>query len=275
MPTPVTLDDGRYHLERIMLFGDADAGKTYQFLKIAEWHQKRGSDAHFYGICSPGNEWDVMCMPGAEFEHLKNVTFDVAFEMQDWFDLYKKYWPNARKGVDWLCCDVAGDVWQDVQAEYAQIEWGGDLGSKWITEGGLHPIAKDGMMNKDYPWGRINSRYRDFANNKLMRWPGHLVGLYWETPIPDGLKKKDKEAADLFTPFDIFPQGNKKDYKRFHSIIHLAKNSKGEHVWRSVRDRQRKLIGERRTRGTVTTVSTVKAGDLFRDYLVKIGGWKP
>lgn len=273
MPSPPTTEGGKPRGERIMLVGDSDTGKSRHYLKVAEWHQRRKADIHFYGICTPGNEWDVLLAEGAEFEGLTNVTWDVVWEMQDWFDLYAKFRKAANQG-DFLCCDVQGDLWTDAQTEYERTEHGGDLSTRWITSS-VHPMITDTKEKKN-PWTRINSRYNEFANNKLLRWPGHLVSLYWQTGIPDDLTDKDKEAASLFGPFELMPLGNKKDYKRFHTILHLARNSQGEYVWRTIRDRQRKHLGTRVERKKFVTIKpeVCTGKDLFKDYLMPVGGWK-
>lgn len=262
MPSPPKTESGHDRKERIMLVGDSDAGKTHQVLKVAEWHQRRKADTHFYAICSPGNEWDVMLAPSADFGGLTNVTWDVVYEMQDWYDLYDRYRKKAKAG-DWFIADVQTDMWTDAQEEY-DMAHGGGSGNPWTTED-----------DDDKDWAGISSRHNNLGK-RFLRWPGHQVGLYHErAPFKDP-KNRHKDAKALFDPFGIFPEGNKKDYKRFHTILHLARNSQEKHTWRTVRDRQREHLGTRNERkGLVTIKPEICEGkDLFKDYLMPVGGWK-
>lgn len=273
MPAPPTTRSGKPIRERIMVFGDSDAGKTFNYLKVAEWHQRRGSDATFYGLCTPGNEWDRHLMPGAEFGELENVEPIDVEGIQDYFDAYdKQILPHAGPD-DWLAVDVIDDVWKACQDEYAAHEWKGkDLGSKWATEGGDFPI-------EGWEWGRINARYRAFVQNRIARFPGHIMVMAWEKDLmPDSKSGKMGESQEVKATFGLVghkPAGQKDDYKRFATLLHLGKNAKGEHVIRTARDRQRPRLGNLVERGKVTSLFPVPATDFFRQYLVGIAGWKP
>lgn len=274
MPTPPTTRTGRQVRERILLYGDSDSGKTYNFLKVAEWHQRRGSDAVFWGLCSPGNEWDRLLMPGAEFEHLENVRpFDVE-DMQDYFDVYDGEIRPHAKPEDWLAIDVIDAAWQAAQDEYAKREWKGrDLGSKWAAEGGQYPIT-------GWEWGSINARYRAFIQNRVLRFPGHVMALAWEKELQDAAKSsgkggEDQDVLDVFGLVGRKPAGQKDDYKRFSTLLHLAKSADGKHVVRTARDRQRPKLGRIVERGKAVSHYPVEVGDFFMTYLVKVAKWRP
>lgn len=272
MPSPPTTRRGKPIRERIMLFGDSDAGKTYNFLKIAEWHQRRNSEATFFGICTPGNDWDRQLGPGGEFEQLENVeTFDVE-DMQDYYDAYEQL--RAGAGADdWLCVDVIDDAWKAASDEYAQREWKGqDIGTKWATEGGDFPI-------EGWEWGSVNARYRGFAQNRVIRFPGHVMALAWDKPLAEVAKSSGKggetqEVRDTFALVGRKPAGQKEDYKRFHTLLHVGKSPKGEHVIRTARDRQRPRLGELVERGKAVTYTPHKLRDFFMEYLVRTAGWR-
>lgn len=273
MPSPPTTRAGKPIRERILLYGDSDAGKTYNFLTVARWHQRRGSDATFYGICTPGNEWDRFFMPGGEFEDLENVTcFDVE-DIQDYFDVYDRKIKPYAGAEDWLALDVIDDVWKAAQDEYAKREWKGkDLGTKWAVDGGDFPI-------EGWEWGTINARYRSFAQNRIARFPGHVMAMAWERTLAEPAKSTGKggdppEVRDVFGLIDRKPAGQKEDYKRFATLLHLAKSSRGEWVVRTARDRQRARLGEIVERGKVTTHYPARLTDFYRQYLVGIAGWK-
>jgi hypothetical protein len=282
LPTPLTTPAGKVIRERLLGFGDSDSGKTFNYLKIAEWHQRRGSDAVFYGICTPGNEWDRFFMPGAEFEQLENIHPIDVQDIQDYFDAYdeilklvnrklKKAGSDGAWVEDWLAMDVIDDAWKACANEYAQKQWGTDLGSKWNTEGGKYPV-------EGWEWGPINARYSAFAQNRLIRFPGHVMAMAWDKDLMEESKTgkggETAEVRDLFGLLGKKPAGQKEDYKRFHTVLHFGKNPRGEFVVRTARDRQRPRLGEIVQRGQVEAYTPHKLKDFYMEYLVKTAGWK-
>lgn len=266
MPSPPLTAAGRPVLERQLFMGDSDAGKTYAYLKIADWHQRRGADTTFYGLTTSGNDWTKLLAPGAEFGHLENVVEEPVAEIQDYFDTYDRFRKKAKPG-DFLALDVVGDAWAACQDEYAEREWGTDLGTKWATSGGQYPIG-----GADWPWGSINARYRKLMQNKLLRWPGHLVCMAWEAPLGD----KDTEAhfLSIFGLVNRKPIGQKDDYRRFDTIIQFGFNGRGERVVRTLKERGgRRRLGEFKEKGKATTHVGESVPDFFLTYLKGIAGW--
>lgn len=276
MPSPPTSRAGNPIPERMLLFGDSDAGKTWWLLKIAEWHQKRGSDAHFYGLCSPGNTWDPFWLPGAEFEHLENVTyFNIGTDVQEYFDVFDRKVKSRARPQDWLAVDVIGDVRGAATDEYSYREFKGkDLGSAWGTTGGKYPI-------EGWEWGSINRRYAAFCQNRVLPFKGHVIAMAWDRDLHEAAKSTGKggdtpHLRGVFEQVGKAPAGDKEDYKRFRTIIHLSKNGQGEHVARTVRDKGRPgRLGEVVEMGKVTQFRGHKITNPYTDYLMKIGGWKP
>lgn len=277
MPTPPMSKANNPIPERILLFGDSDAGKTWWLLKIAEWHQKRGSDARFYGLCSPGNSWAPLCeLPGSEFKHLENVVyFNIGIDVQEYFDAFdKKIKPRARP-QDWFSVDVIGDVRGAAIDEYSYREFKGkDLGSAWGTTGGKYPV-------EGWEWGSINRRYAAFCQNRILPFPGHVLCMAWERDLREASKStgkggEDPDAQEMFGPIGKAPQGDNSDRGRFRTIIHLSKNGEGRHVARTARDKGRSgRLGELVRLGKTTKYKGQPITNPFLDYLVRIGGWKP
>lgn len=270
MPSPPQTRGGKDVLERILLFGDSDAGKTFAVLKVADWHQKRKSDRQFFAITTPGNSWDKFFIPGAEFDHLENVgTYEVQ-EIQEYYDAYELIAKDAKPG-DFLSVDVVGDAWSAAQDEYAEREWGTDLGTKWATEGGRYPIG-----GADWPWGTINARYRKFMQNKLLRFPGHLICMAWQGDLGDK-EKDDAEYAHFREFFGMVgkkPVGQKDDYRRFDTIIQFGFNAKGDRICRTLKERGgRRRLGEIVTRGKAANHVGEKVPDFFLTYLKGVAGW--
>jgi len=271
LPSPPTTRQGRSIRERILLYGDSDSGKTYNFLTVAKWHQRRGSPATFYGIVTPGNEWDRFFMPGGEFEDLENVVYFDVEDIQDYFDAYDKKIKPRAKADDWLCLDVIDDGWKAAQDEYAKREWKGqDLGTRWAVEGGDFPV-------EGWEWGTINARYRAWVQNRVLRFPGHVMALAWDKDLmPDSRTGKSGEMQEIKETFGLLghkPAGQKEDYKRFATLLHLGRNSRGEWVARTARDRQRERMGKIIEKGKAVTYQPQKMNDFMLDYLRRIAGW--
>lgn len=275
MPSPPIIKVGIYDRpckEAILVYGDSDLGKTFNYFKIAQWHQKRGSDALFYGICTPGNRWDKFFAPGAAFEGLENVRFWEVAEIQDYYDVYNKHIDKRGRAQDWLAVDVLGDAWSAAQEEYSRREHGVDLGEKWGTEGGRIPIS-----GKDWPWASINSRHAGFAQNRVLRFPGHVYCMAWDKSLGDldDEEKRDRQASKLFSVVGFKNEGQKSDYKRFDTILHVSVNGKGERVTRTVRDRDgRRRVGTLARVGNTDRYTGEAINDFFTDYLIKVAGWK-
>lgn len=272
MPSPPVTRSGKPIKERILLYGDSDSGKTYNFLKIAQWHQRRGSSATFFGICSPGNEWDVFLAPGGEFEDLENVVAIDVDHIGEYYDAYDKRIKPKAGPEDWLCVDVIGDAYNAAKDEYAQREWKGmDLGQKWGLEGGEYPIT-------GWEWGPINARYNGLAQNRIMRFAGHVMVLAWDRELKDdsrsGRSGERDEIKQTFSMVGYRPDSQWDDYKRFKTIIHLSKNIRGDFVMRTARDKQRPIVGEVVEKGKANRIyKPAEVGDFMRTYLRAIAGW--
>jgi hypothetical protein len=275
MPTPPRLPNGQTIKERLNLFGLAGVGKTHQFFQIAKWHQDLGSDARFYAI-NTDTSFEVLYF-NPEFVGLSNIEWTDCTSFDAMYMAAKGYNSKLRP-QDWLCIDLQDDAWSLVQDEYAQIrakEAGldiDDLSELWV----------EGGSTKEYPisgwdWQTPNARYRSFANNYVLRGPGHRFIISRQTDVMEpssGMKEDAVTKANriMFSPLGVKPGGQKEDPSRWHTILHVGSRGEKLQTIATAKERwgARKWMGQRMSNGQVRGE---QLNDFFMDYLVNIAGW--
>lgn len=277
MPTPTYTKSKQLILERILLYGGSGVGKSHSYLTVAKWCQRRRSNATFYVIQTPGNgsAYQMMMGPGGDFYDLENVHIEHVDTMDDYTEAAQMI---RRKGTpeDWLAIDLLDDAWGAAQDEYARRRWGEDLSGYWIT---MDAIADDD--DPDYPikgwdYGRINGRYRTFAQTNMIRFPGHLMCMSTEDKLkPDSKSGKSGEKQDVKDLYGITgykARGQKADGHRFNTVIRLGKSNKGEFRAQTANEKNkgREYFGVQMRNG----FRMEPINDFFMDYLVKKAGWK-
>lgn len=275
MPTPKqlrTADGYKYIKERIGLYGGPKIGKTHQYLTIARWHQELGSDAKFYAV-NTDTSFEVL-MTNPEFEPLTNVIWADAWTLQDAIDAGRKFTAQMR-AKDWILSDLQSDMWKLTQDEAAaaltaKTTKAVDLGDLWAVTGpGDYPI-------EGWDWGIPNGRYRTWAQNILLRAPGHVMCIYAEKELmkesKSGKSDEDPRVRDMFKHIGAKPEGQKDDPFRWHTILHLESNGAKKQKIATAGER----FGYRRWMGTAMQNGFVRAepmNDFFLDYLVGVAGW--
>ena len=247
--------------ERILLMGGPDSGKTRALLTVAAWHQKRGSDATFY-ILSNDMGYEPYLV-GGEFADLDNLVVEDVATMAEYLDAARRIRSKVREH-DWFTIDLLNGGWEAAQDEYAEKRYGRDLSDYWMTK-----LATEG---EDFPvggweWGPINKRYRDLANNCMLRMPCHVMCMSAQTGLREASKSgkggEDPKIKAMFERLGCKPAGQKDDPHRFHTVIHLSQVSKAKWVMNTARDRNREKM------------EGVEVDSFFQSYLRRIGGWKP
>lgn len=285
-PTPPKLRNGNPIKERLLLFGLPKIGKTHQIFTIAKWHQELGSDAIFYGL-NTDTSWEVL-HSNPDFYDLENLVYEDCNYMQDFYNHTRKFHKLLRP-QDWLCLDLAQDMWSASQDEYARARAKGegttieDMGDLWAVSDTRDD--KDSSTKK-YPitgwqWGEPNARYRVIANNYLLRGPGHRMIITGQAKLTEptaAMAAKEDETAkktrEMFAHLGVHPSGQKDDPFRYHTVIHIDSNGKHRQKMATAGER----FGNRRWWGKATgpksvTIRDEPFEDFFVDYLVKTAGW--
>lgn len=254
--------------ERTLVFGGPDSGKTHTLLTLAKWHQKLGSDAVFYVIATDLS-YDRMLGRGGDFSELENVDYKYVLTMQEFLDAAIKFKKLGREN-DWLSVDLLQDAWSAASAEYGERKYGVSLSQAWADQGdpGEYPIS-------GWDYQMPNARYREFMQNNVIRFPGHVLCCTGERRLlgesQSGKTSEREEMQNIFGPIGLKPVGQRDDTFRFHTVLHLDRNGKGEWTIATARDKQRPRLGRVMTNGTMRGVPV---NDFFWDYLVEVAGWE-
>jgi len=273
--TAPVLRNGKQVRERIGIYGPPKVGKTHLFFTIAKWHQDLGSDAKFYAI-STDTSYEVLSM-NPEFVELENIIWEDVVIMQDYIDAARKF-NSLMRPQDWLSVDLMADAWAAAQDEYARVQTkkaGGnleDMGDLWATSGG-----GDGYPIEGWEWGMPNARYRVFANNLILRAPGHVFLVYGQKDLMkesgSGKTGESKDTKEMFGHIGLKPTGQKEDPFRYHSILHISSLGDKEQGISTAGERwgNRERLGKKMSNGQVRDEPMT---DFFLDYLVKVAGWE-
>lgn len=258
-PQPPTLASGRPMLERILVYGGPDAGKTRALLSIAKWHQKLGSDATFHVLVTPGNSYDRSLSPQGDFGNLTNITIYDVGDMRDYIDAARKA-RSSMRAHDWFSIDLMSSAWPAAQDEFAEHKWGSDLADYWMTKA----VDADGSPIDGWDWGVINKRYRSLVNNEIARMPGHVLCMSAEAGLREasrtGKGGESQRYQEWFGRIGYKPAGQKEDAHRYDTVIRMSQVRAGKWVAVQARDREREW-------------ESFDVGDFFKDYLRGIAGW--
>lgn len=277
-PAPPTNKRGDPMRESIMIFGDADQGKTHLLFTIAKWHQTLGSDAQFY-CANTDNSYETL-LDNPEFEDLENIQWQQVSEFQESVDLVKGYNRKARARHDWIVLDLAGTMWDQAQDEYAAQQskrLGVDidnLGDLWKVEnpgGEKHPV-------EGWEWGPINVRYRRLANNALVVSPAHLFLVYGHKDLPKESSSGDNEdmaqKRGTFKHVGKLPVCQKEDPRRWNTILHVERIAEKQQgiITAKEKSARRRRMGKQMGRATIMRHEPIN--DFMMDYLVGVAGWR-
>lgn len=148
--------------ERILVFGGAGMGKTYDWLCLARMSQKTGSEAKFYVVDTDAT---VDRMLATEFAELTNVEFHPVY---DWAQLVSTIneFQRGMKPDDWLVVDLLSPSWDMVQEYFCLVPETRVLTDdlRWVEVGELK--HGDGLLGFDE---------NKEPGNKCRDWKGATV----------------------------------------------------------------------------------------------------
>jgi hypothetical protein len=246
-----------HYRERILTVGGWGSGKTYAWMKIADWHQKTGSTGRFWVLDTDDTTGRFL---GTEFSHLTNVHPEVVWDWADYGKAMEKFHANFQPG-DWLVIDMLSKAWDSVQEGFVDLTFDKGIDDyfiearKTMKSSDKNLSAFDGWKD----WSVINRMYGTFVN-QILRWKGHTYACTPADAVNRALDEKD--TVSLFGKHGIKPRGQKHTGHQFHSVLWLNQEKQG---WKltSLKDRGRpQLQGEDVT-------------DFFVTYLMRCAGWKP
>jgi len=243
--------------ERILVYGQPGTGKSYQFLKIAQFV----APAKCY-VLDTDDAYPRML--DTEFKSLNNVEVYPVFGWEDWQSAVTGVIAKASPG-DWICVDRADVMWQAAQEYFVEKVFGEEPSDFFIhARREYEQTKKDDPKKKFVPldgykdWTIINRVYRRLWNRLIM--PNMPANLYVATPAAQIEKQDQQEVQETFSFLGIKPEGQKHLPYGVHTILYLDRVRES---WRmtTVKDRGRKYLDRQ------TLIS------LPHQYLVGVAEW--
>lgn len=264
--------------ERILSFGGAGFGKTYDFFTIARLAAQTGSDAHFYVVDTDESAGHCLIDPAfkdlwnEDMTALKNVTIiNVSYwdnlltaltEVQG--TLKQGVWtvPGVLRPQDWLMIDLLSPTWSWVTDWYTNRVFHKGLDEFFLQQRqAMNPTDKKmkGLEGwKDYTI--INPQYA-LLQDRIMRSPGNIYCTAEAKPLNN--EEADKQTRMIYGPVGVIPVGQKRTPHIFSTVIWKVSNTPGVREAVTVKDR-----------GGREYLQYRPIGDFSKDYLIKVAGWQ-
>lgn len=251
--------------ERILAYGPQGAGKSHNALVIAS----KLPDAKFRVIdidYSPSYERLIdLDFPQLGEDRVEVVTPDP----EDWTEILDAVIEAVKETGpgDWLVIDSITHTWPAVQGWFIQNIYGEDpweyfLDVRQEKEKQKAKGGKDakslGALEGWMDWPVINKQYFRLYR-QISKCRGHVYISAESTSIGSD---DDREVRDRFGAYGSRPNGQKRIGFVPHTVLLLKKSRVGEYTVSTVKDRGREELEDE------------EIGDFFRDYMVKVAGWK-
>src|SRR5215471_2041821 len=255
--------------ERILVYGEANRGKSSAWVSLALWLKKTKSGAKVYLLDSDDAYEAMWCaeLDGAVEVHPIDVN-----EMEKWPEVLAGIKLKA-KADDWLVFDMIDKLWTGAQAYFWEQEGTGSLGAVYMrsmTDAGFN-IGGDWGKN----WDAINKLKDDvmwvYLNTRCHKMACTTAGTVYVDAKSGLATRADDEK---YVSFKLKPRRHPRIAHEFHTIL-LAREipGKGDSEWNLTTVKERGPIGmAKRTelRGEKVTA----AGGFVQAYLLKVAGWK-
>lgn len=246
--------------ERILLYGQPGAGKSYAWTQVAEWLHKTQGVGKLW-VIDTDLAWDAMRPVDGHLDDRVNV-----YPIYEWDD-YKPAVTEIREKAgkdDWFVIDLADVVWDAAQEGWSQKVEGEDIDEFFLR----HQIAGS-SPGGDYGsnWVQIKRMYRGAGINLISRFRGHVLCCASASVVrakdKSGKFGDDAEIVDKYGKLGWKPNGQDKLAHLFHTEILMSDSPSGYRM-STAKDRGRdKMNGEK------------VSSDFVTAYLIGRAGWKP
>lgn len=252
-PSPPDTPAGQPARERILVIGGAGDGKSTAVLSLADWHQRRGSDARFF-VLSSGDLGYEQALSAPRYAHLTNVEYEDCYEYTDWITHGRRFLETARKRAakaggpsnDWLVPDLYSSLWGLVQQTYIDTVAGSsgeDALDFWTRAAQRAEKSNNGYeMFADINWQFCNKLYGDIQRI-IGRWPGHVLATAAIKPVEKDrsgkVTEEDANIAEWFGRLGVKPVGQKDMAYEFRDIVRTQKLKSGGFTLTTAKARER------------------------------------
>lgn len=240
--------------ERILVFGDAGVGKSHLILALAKRLPELSFRVAEVDWTTSGER--LLCSP--EFAGVENVEFRHAYPDEWTEQLELARWLQEDTGKDdWASFDSITPSWSAVQSHFIERMFPGqDADEYFMLKREQHGgEGRDLRGWEDWPYIK---RQHDLLYKALQKVKGHTIITAEQSPLGEGEKKDDRQ---MFGALGFRPAGRKQLAYLPSTVIHLSRDQSGKRTMRTLKDRGRELV-------------KVETTDFFRDYLIRVAGWK-
>ncbi|MDX1746984.1 MAG: AAA family ATPase [Halobacteriales archaeon] len=239
--------------ERILVMGSFGTGKTYGWLKIAEWMQRTESPGHVY-VIDTDRAAERMLAPGGDFDDLANVTVRDVYEWTQYQDALEEFLPILTEH-DWLVIDFVGSAWSAVQDWYVETIYDSSI-DEFFLQARLN-MKSGNPLDGWKDWSVINRVYKKWMDKIVHRTASHV----YMTAVADPVRDTDDQALrQIYGRIGARPRGQK-DLGHHPHTVALNTALGNEWYMTTVKDRSRPLVTGK------------QINDFAIDYLVNIAGW--
>jgi hypothetical protein len=253
--------------ERILSFGGAGQGKSYDFYTIAQLATMTKSDARFYIIDTDVSSYRMLEDPSLDrlTDSSGNPidTLIIEDDVAGWDDLMRAI-AAAQKVMrphDWMMLDMLSPAWGWVQGKFTESVFGQGTDEYFLQKrAAMRDPKKEKAFEGWTDWPVINTMYRSFQN-AMLRAPGHLYATAEVKALSSDQAEKDTRI--IFGPHGVIPVGQKRDMHLFQTVLLKAATRPDTYEAITVKDR-----------GGRTKMTGTPIDNFAKDYLVKIAGWK-
>lgn len=254
--------------ERILIYGEANSGKSSAWVSVALWLKKTKSQAKIR-LLDSDDAYEAMWCPELD-GIVEAIPVDVN-EMEKWPGVIGRVKAESKPD-DWIVVDMIDKLWTGAQAYFWEQEGSGSLGSVYMRN-----ITDDSFnMGGDYGknWDAINKLKDDFMWQFLNAKCHKLACTTAGTVYVDKQGLAQRASDEVYVRYKFKPRGHPRIAHEFHTIL-LAREIPGrtDSEWNLTTVKERGPIGmgkRQELRGEKVTAQ----GGFVQSYLLKVAGWK-
>lgn len=242
--------------ERILSFGGAGAGKTSDWVKVAEKYGAQDEiPGRFHVI-----DTDFTTERSLQSNEAAMRAVAKVWPCPEWEDYTKAISTinKIAKPNDWIVIDMLTPLWEMTQEYYIERIFGKGYDEFFLSARASN--AKGNPLDGFKDWGVINKMYRANVANNILRAPCHVYATASAAALSADLE--NKETKQIFGKFGVKPVGQKHNSHLFHTVLWKQNPKSGAWTMTTIKDRERpEQMG-------------VDVSDFAQDYLVNVAGWK-
>lgn len=254
--------------EKILLFGEANSGKSSAWVSIAHWLAKTKSTAKVR-VLDTDMAWDAMYDPA--IEPAVEVVSSDKDNADEWPGIMQRF-KKVSEPDDWVVIDMVDQPWEAARGWFWKTKEGDSLAEVYLRQTTGDNVDIGGPYGRN--WDVINKLYDDMVHpffsarcHKLACTPAQEI---WVDKGGLAANKSDQE----WVRFKYKPRGQNRLAHGFHTILLAQRIPSGrDQEWVLTTTKERGPIGLPKRvelKGEPVTENMGFVGS----YLTKVAGWR-